>query len=94
MLSFRISDWVPAAAAAVAALASLLLVAGRYQDKAARSTDLRRQLRCVAIAWQELWSGVYEKEDADLRAAWGSLVRYWTERYAAARAHQCWEPLN
>ena len=74
-LLYRFPDWVPSTAAAAAAIASLVLVVGRYQDKAARSADLGRQLARVAIEWQKLWSGVYQREDAELLAAWEALVR-------------------
>lgn len=68
-------EWVPAAAAAAAALASLALVIGRYQDKAARSADIRRKLGEVGTEWKELWSDVYARDDAELRAQWRALVR-------------------
>ena len=68
-------EWVPAAAAAAAALASLALVIGRYQDKAALSADIRRKLGEVGTAWEELWSDVYARDDAELRAEWRTLVQ-------------------
>lgn len=67
--------WVTAAAAATAAVGSLILVVGRYQDKAARSADIRRRLGEVTLEWEELWSEVYTRDDAELRAQWAALVR-------------------
>lgn len=68
-------EWVPAAAPAAAALASLALVIGRYQDKAARSADIRRKLGEVGTDWEELGADVYARDDAELRAQWRALVR-------------------
>lgn len=71
----RFPDWVPATAAAAAALASLVLVIGRFQDRAARSADIRRRLGEVGVDWEALWSDVYARDDAELRAQWRALVR-------------------
>ncbi len=71
----RFPEWVPAVAAAAAAVASLTLVIGRYQDKAASSADIRRKLGEIGTDWKALWSDVYSRDDAELRAQWRSLVR-------------------
>lgn len=51
-----------------------MLVIGRYLDKAARSADIRRRLGEVTLEWEELWSEVYTRDDAELRAQWAALV--------------------
>lgn len=71
----RFPEWVPAVAAAGAAVASLMLVIGRYQDKAASSADIRRKLAEVGTDWQDLWADVYSRDDAELRTQWRALVR-------------------
>ena len=71
----RFPEWVPAVAAAAAAVASLTLVIGRYQDKAANSADIRRKLGEIGTDWKALWSDVYSRDDAELRAQWRSLAR-------------------
>ena len=39
------------------------------------SADIRRKLGEIGTNWKALWSDVYSRDDAELRAQWRSLVR-------------------
>ena len=71
----RLPEWVALVAIAVAAVAGVVMAVGRYPQKAARSGEVYRALGALATEWEELWSGVYERDNADLRTAWGRLSR-------------------
>ena len=71
----HLPEWATAAAAATAAVANLVLLVGRFQEKAARSADIRRRLGEVGADWGALWSDVYARDDAALRAEWRTLIR-------------------
>ena len=68
-------EWIAAGTSAAAALAGLVLAFGRYERKAAFSEDLYRQMGRLSTEWSELWNGIYEAEDAEVRAAWGDIAR-------------------
>ena len=63
------------AAIAAATVAVLVAAVGRYPQKAARSGEVYRALVPLATEWEALWSGVYDRDDADLRLAWIDLAR-------------------
>ena len=69
----RLPEWMSLLALAIATVAAIALVVGRYQEKAARSVDVYRQLERLSIEWESLWNGVSEREDAELRERWSSL---------------------
>ena len=71
----HLPDWISLAALAAAAVAGAALVIGRFQEKAARSVDLYRQIARLSADWEDLWSGVYERDEAELREAWRRLSR-------------------
>ncbi len=71
----QLPDWLSLVAFAAASVAGVALVIGRFQDKAACSVDLYRQLARLSTEWEDLWSGVYERDDAELRDAWRRLSR-------------------
>ena len=59
----------------IAASASILTAVMRYQEKAAYSLDLYRQMERLSTDWLELWADVYKRKDAKLRDAWRNLSR-------------------
>lgn len=69
----QLPDWVSLAALAVSAVAGVAMIIGRFHEKAARSVDLYRQIARLSTDWEDLWSGVYEREEEELRAAWRRL---------------------
>ena len=69
----RLPEWVSLVAIVIAAVAGVAMAVGRYPHKAARSGEVYRAQGRLATEWEELWSGVYEREDADLRTTWGRL---------------------
>ena len=71
----RLPEWVSLVAIAVAAVAGVVMAVRRYPEQAARSGEVWRALGPLATEWEELWSGVYEKDDAELRSEWGQLSR-------------------
>lgn len=68
-------EWVSLAAIAAATVAVLVAAVGRYPQKAARSGEVHRALGPLAAEWEALWSGVYGRDEADLRSAWIDLAR-------------------
>lgn len=72
-VSSRLPEWMALVPLAAAAIAGIALVVGRYQEKAARSVDLYRQLERLSIEWERLWNGVWDGDDADLREEWERL---------------------
>lgn len=71
----HLPEWATAVTAAAAAVANLVLVIGRFQEKAARSADIRRQLTRLSTEWQNLWSDIYQREDAEVRESWSRLAQ-------------------
>ena len=71
----RLPEWVSLVAISVAAVAGVVMAVGRYPQKAARSSEVYRALGHLATEWDELWWGVYEKDDTELRTEWGRLSR-------------------
>ncbi|MDE0102357.1 MAG: hypothetical protein OXN89_08250 [Bryobacterales bacterium] len=60
-------------AMAIVGVASIAQLVGRYHEKAARSADVHRQMEGLSIEWEDLWNGVYEREDEALREDWRRL---------------------
>ena len=71
----HLPDWMSVVAVAVASVAGVALIIGRFQEKAARSVDLYRQIARLSTDWEELWSSVYERDEQELREAWRRLSR-------------------
>ena len=68
-------EWAALVAIAIAAAAGVVMAVGRYPQKAARSGEVYRALGALATEWEDMCSGVYERDDANLRIAWGRLSR-------------------
>ena len=66
-------EWLPLVTIGIAASASILTAVMRYQEKAAYSLDLYRQIERLSTDWLELWADVYKRKDAKLRDAWRNL---------------------
>ena len=84
----RLPEWVALVAIAVAVAAGVVMAVGRYPQKAARSGEVYRALGALATEWEELWSGVYERDDADLRTAWVGY-RVSSEPFSSACRASC-----
>ncbi len=69
----HLPGWISLVALAVGAVAGVAMVVGRFQEKAARSADLYRQISRLSRDWRDLWAGVYERDEAELREAWRRL---------------------
>ena len=68
-------QWVPLITIGIAAGASMLSAVMSYQQKAAYSGELYRQMERLSTDWLDLWSDVYNRDDAELRDAWLNLSR-------------------
>ncbi len=75
----HLPEWTSLLAMAIVGVASIAQLVGRYHEKAARSADVYRQMEGFSIEWEDLWNGVYEREDEALREDWRRL----SERQAA-----------
>ena len=69
----QLPESVSLLAIGMAAVASVVMIVGRYQKKASRSAEIFRLLGQMQLEWEHLWNGVWTKDDAELRAAWKSL---------------------
>ena len=69
----HLPEWRSLLAMAIVGVASIAQLVGRYHEKAARSADVHRQMEGLSIEWEDLWNGVYEREDEALREDWRRL---------------------
>ena len=65
--------WVPLMALGITIAASIVTAVMRYQEKAAYSGELCRQMGRLSTNWQVLWSDVYKRNDEELCDAWRNL---------------------
>ena len=67
--------WVPLTALGITMGASIVTAVMRFQQKAAYSGELYRQIGQLSTEWLDLWADVYKLDDAELREGWRNLLR-------------------
>lgn len=67
--------WVPLLMLGIAAASSMVKAVEMYEEKAAYSGELYRQMGRLSIDWQHLWVDVDQRDEKELREAWRNLSR-------------------
>ena len=70
--------WAPLTALGITMAATTSASVLRYQHKAARCAQLHRQLTPLVTEWQDLFSGIDERDDAELRNSCRNLSQQQT----------------